>query len=338
MSHSTVCIRVPSDVSISGVHQYVDDILRPYNEQGEPGDEFMEFVDETENYRIEFETKGTDQVQIGDKFFYPWDDEAKKEAKSLGRELETINRSFKDIYGTFEDFVKKYHGAKANDDGQYGYWHNPNAKWDWWVIGGRWSGHWPVKTVSKDQLGRSGSFDNAPTPGGVDITRIKDIDFERADIQTSERVSEFIRAHNEYYESGKEPSGNPFSGPRHDGLDLGLIQCLNDDEITDEIQKTCKLSEWPVNRRQKAELPRYDVISPLSETEEFKTFLYNHFNKLSTYARLDSVNGWVEPGAMGWWGMSHATPDTLKEYGQSFMEWLKSGNQEDWVVVVDVHI
>lgn len=24
--------------------------------------------------------------------------------------------------------------------GDYGYWYNPNAKWDWWTVGGRWSG------------------------------------------------------------------------------------------------------------------------------------------------------------------------------------------------------
>lgn len=27
------------------------------------------------------------------------------------------------------------------ENGRWGYWHNPNAKWDWsWVVGGRWSG------------------------------------------------------------------------------------------------------------------------------------------------------------------------------------------------------
>ena len=26
------------------------------------------------------------------------------------------------------------------ETGKYGYWENPNAKWDWWVIGGRWRG------------------------------------------------------------------------------------------------------------------------------------------------------------------------------------------------------
>lgn len=57
-------------------------------------------------------------------------------------------------------FAKDYHGYKEHE-GKFGYWENPNAKWDWWVVGGRWSGL---------LLTKNGEW--------VDSAKIKDIDWE----------------------------------------------------------------------------------------------------------------------------------------------------------------
>lgn len=46
----------------------------------------------------------------------------------------------KDDYETLDEFMESYHGYEKNKEtGTYGYWENPNAKWDWYVVGGRWS-------------------------------------------------------------------------------------------------------------------------------------------------------------------------------------------------------
>ena len=59
---------------------------------------------------------------------------------------------------------------------------NPNAKWDWYQIGGRWRGYFPVKfpTALRDvAVGDSGGlFDKKAESGHADSLRIKDIDFE----------------------------------------------------------------------------------------------------------------------------------------------------------------
>lgn len=41
---------------------------------------------------------------------------------------------------TFDEFVPDWCGAKKNEEGIYGRVTNPNAEWDWWVVGGRWKG------------------------------------------------------------------------------------------------------------------------------------------------------------------------------------------------------
>lgn len=40
-------------------------------------------------------------------------------------------------YKTIEVFAREYFGYSVSD-GKYGYIRNPNAKWDWYVLGGRW--------------------------------------------------------------------------------------------------------------------------------------------------------------------------------------------------------
>lgn len=40
-----------------------------------------------------------------------------------------------------------------NDAGDYGYYHNPNAKWDWYSIGGRWAGFFTMKDDKGGILG-----------------------------------------------------------------------------------------------------------------------------------------------------------------------------------------
>lgn len=42
------------------------------------------------------------------------------------------------IYPTFEDYMREYLNEDRDaETGRYGYWENPNAKWDWYEEGGR---------------------------------------------------------------------------------------------------------------------------------------------------------------------------------------------------------
>lgn len=42
--------------------------------------------------------------------------------------------------GPYAVFVRDESGQLDGKGQAKGYWHNPNARWDWWVIGGRWRG------------------------------------------------------------------------------------------------------------------------------------------------------------------------------------------------------
>lgn len=50
-------------------------------------------------------------------------------------------KKLKGKYPTIESYYKDYLGLEYNEEeGAYGYYANPNAKWDWYQVGGRWSG------------------------------------------------------------------------------------------------------------------------------------------------------------------------------------------------------
>jgi len=76
------------------------------------------------------------------------------------------------MYSTFDDFISNYHGIESEPDGKYGYWRNPNSKWDWFTLGGRYSGKIQLKVGTTGETGKSGAFDNEV---GIDSAKKGDI-------------------------------------------------------------------------------------------------------------------------------------------------------------------
>lgn len=55
-------------------------------------------------------------------------------------EIDAKYEEQKENFENFDDFLLKWYGYRVNPDtGEYGYTCNPNAKWDWWQIGGGWA-------------------------------------------------------------------------------------------------------------------------------------------------------------------------------------------------------
>lgn len=54
-------------------------------------------------------------------------------------------KPFREIYKSFGEFAMDWHGAERNAAGRYGFWHNPNAQWDWYALGGRWKDFLPLR-------------------------------------------------------------------------------------------------------------------------------------------------------------------------------------------------
>lgn len=355
MSHFTVTVRVPSDVPIQEVTQHVDRLLAPYqeNNMGDCPEQYMEFHDMGEEYRPAYDSGEETMRQFKDpdgNYHSPYNNEwAVKGDGPLGRTTyvppegwEDVEAPANEVFASFDEYMTEYHEVEKNDDGQFGYMHNPNCKWDWWVVGGRWRGYYPISEEALNDsepryiTGESGVFGNAPEERTADGARIEDIDMLTIETQLDQLTEQFWQQATTFVETGENSS--PFYGVRPTLMSLGFVRCLNDDEITDEERETHMLKKW--DRQLIEGTDRYDVIdkSILQRKKELRGKVRAQLHPLRTFSALDPNEGWLEAGEMGWFGASTDTPESAEDYGQKFLEWFLGGDQRDWVVVVDCHI
>lgn len=108
--------------------------------------------------------------------------ENEKVIKIIPEGLEIKEFLFEEIYSTFEEFLSDYYGfSKDKEIGKYGYWYNPNVKWDRYELGGRWRGLLLVQKNKYCKIGNWGNLKNKEAPEGykwVDSAKIKDIEWD----------------------------------------------------------------------------------------------------------------------------------------------------------------
>lgn len=193
MSHMTLMV-------ITDELDQVEDALMPFAEDSDP--EYMEFLETEQENREDYNTETLNAKRLPDgTLTHEYDDKYRNfdtssfESNYVFPEgTETITMKMNEFYPTFEEYMEEWCGSQQVDEikGVYGYWHNPNGKWDWFQIGGRWTGYFKPKAGAEGVLGTSGAFDNKPREGWVDALKIKDIDIEA--MQEEARVE----AHAEY--------------------------------------------------------------------------------------------------------------------------------------------
>ncbi len=115
--------------------------------------------------------------------------------------------SFKDKYKTFEGFMAEYCGEDKRDPekGVYGYWHNPNAKWDWVELGGRWTGSFKLKERHSFAATGAPGLMTAPAKAGyADQAWKRDIDFEAMEKEGMEEAESSWKKIEELLADGKK--------------------------------------------------------------------------------------------------------------------------------------
>jgi len=252
--------------------------------------------------------------------------------------LSTVDIPYKELHATFEEFVANHHGFTERDPEKqrYGHWENPNKKWDWWVVGGRWNGSIPIRDGVDAVRGEAGVMGAlASDPRKTDACRIDQIDRDALSLESAKELAEAWDRWIAYRCSlvGEAPEGVGIDvfDIRRQALSLGLIECISCEEATEGRVRGRATKRWEAHG-----MARVDVISDITE-QAFKQQMRDHFCSIRTFAYLDS-SGWHEAGEMGWWGISSDTPDTKAAYARTFIEWFSSGDPRDWLVVVDCHI
>ena len=203
-----------------------------------------------------------------------------------------------------EEWVRDWDGHYLNkEETDYGYYTNPNAKWDWYEIGGRWAGSLKLKkNVDKSKYidpnfswgWNKESKKEVLLKGFVDSALKKDVDFSR-DEEAYKNAARFW-------------------------------------ELKVEEQE-------PKNEEEKEQL-KFDWYKKEYYTKKYKdkkTYA-TLTSEFGTHAVL--INGeWFEKGNMGWFGCHSATPEEEREWDISFFDKFISKLPGDTLLtIVDCHI
>jgi hypothetical protein len=81
--------------------------------------------------------------------------------------------------------------------------YNPNSKWDWYQLGGRWTGYFKLKVKAKGKKGKPGIMTESSKEGYADSCRKGDIDFEGMLVESKEEMIKNFKQRYKDYRAGK---------------------------------------------------------------------------------------------------------------------------------------
>lgn len=129
------------------------------------------------------------------------------------------------------------------------------------------------------------------------------------------------------------------NGDKYQYRDNVIDNCCKIKDL--KLKKDLSYEEVQALKQQYEELTTNgDFYKPEYYKRKFPTFeIYlayeSHF---CTYALLKSNGQWIEPGDMGWFGCTSATPEKELEFLNTFTQNLNEENPDDYFVLVDCHI
>lgn len=280
----------------------VEKQLAPYHEFECTGtdDEFVVDVDETESVRADYDNGIATRLRAPDGSLHSPYGEAPDgcvEEKCKQSDVES-----------FATYCEEYHskplvpfGEKPDLSGghKFGYTlvdeagdvvkvvdrTNPNRKWDWWVVGGRWSGFLKLKPGAGGERGRPGVFGQCANDeaGFADVAKKGDIDF------LGMRNEAALRAEVDWDKAHAASNGERWKTWK---------ECL-DAAVDVDSARTMYREQGPVVAIQKA----FD--NPFFEVDNFLVERADYIKRAGARAIVPFAfvrNGqWHAKGKMGWW-------------------------------------
>lgn len=89
---------------------------------------------------------------------------------------------------------------------------NPNKRWDWWVLGGRWTGTLVSKNSADSKIGKPGLMTPPAESGTCDTCRVSDLDFDGIRENNKRQAQESWNECKEKYPKEFNDDGTPKSG------------------------------------------------------------------------------------------------------------------------------
>lgn len=219
-----------------------------------------------------------------------------------------VNMKIKE-YAEDEGRAWRINNGRVESESNY----NPKSKWDWYEIGGRWSGFFTLKDGSKS-----------------DQAKKSEIDFEAMEANEEKEARE-------YHKKVREAFGGEIPV-----VEVTWDEVLADDSIGDiEAKRAYYHSQPAMKLKAKAEKKNPDLFGWGFSLEYINPDEDEYANKIkakaySTYAVL-AGGEWYEKGKMGMFGMSDDKM-TEEEWLSSLKKLVEDASDDTLFTLVDCHI
>ena len=357
MSHFTVAVVLPEYTE-----EALKEALQPYHEYECTGekDQYVVKVEYSDYSREDYQKetipcvvdKDTGEffgTKYGDKVKPYWKREgltfSSKDQLILPDHLMESELPATQVYPEYTNYLKDWCGVDVEseyfvlEDGKLYTFTNPNAKWDWWQIGGRWRGHFNMKPkynflyddrkLAKEKgylKGNPSFYNEGKIVEGYDVIKKGDIDLETG---FEEKFQEKLKHFEIYLSVAKQyPDYKSWDEFTKDGYVDGVREAYWSQPILKELQT-----------RLKEVCPdQYNWNSPKPETfcngnyQAYKDKI--RYQTFGTYAILKDKQ-WLQKGDMGWWGCDS---NVDSDWETKWFEIFNSIPDDHWIVVVDCHI
>jgi len=245
---------------------------------------------------------------------------------------DATNLSFDELY---EKYGEDWNGGiwRKEDDVWFEYsTYNPNSKWDWYQLGGRWSGYFKLK---KGADGEAGSHYAKPPveEGYADSVKKGDIDIEGMRKEREDqaaKVYDFVWSHFD----GNEKNHNAWEH---------YVKQVENKTITIEEAKELYHEQPSVKKFQEISSSEEgrELLGFFSKFEDFsipreKYLKAARDSAIAPFAILTD-DGWFERGEMGWWACVSNEKDK-DEWNEEFTKLFDALPDDTLINLVDCHI
>lgn len=237
--------------------------LAPFNEQGDEDDFYMQKEYIVKNGKESVEAYIKPQIKDCEDSLKANDlkDEVRDYWKRRKKAFENILK-LKTTKAQLER-IQEWEGGRINKIGLY-YVYNPEARWDWWSVGGRWKG-W-LKT--KD--GKS-----------VDSCYLKDIDFDKI---REEEIKNMLKARKQELEYAKQYNREPMM--------WGFDKFPTEEEIKNQYKKP--LSPYAILHEgdwiSKGDMGWFGMSNDKYTDEDWDKYFYDFIGQLPGDTKITIVD------------------------------------------------
>lgn len=210
---------------------------------------------------------------------------------------------------------------------------NPNKKWDWYEVGGRWTGALKAKPGAYvGRVGRPGLMTDPAKAGTFDQLQKRDVDFEEMRDEKAREAGEdwdLVKSVAgeltwESWEAVRERVGGDKDAP-YDAKKMEEARAFyNGQEAIKKLNADKAVRDFSWDGLDRFLVPRDEYVQAARD------------NAIATFAVLKDGQ-WYERGKMGWWACVTDKKED-GEWGREFTKLIDELDGEKWLTVVDCHI